>query len=307
MNSSIDKTTNEPYAKHAKITPKKKPIPIAVLPKPSVPKSTFNPSIKTSKLKNDIALNINTSKKWILPPRPRPGRKPVAEATSPMGSSPMVSSVSNISTAMGPSASNASNISVQSTSSSTSNVAPIPNNSERPEDPELHKLKLSYLEKLKEQELIFNYIDIINNQINQLDFIKNGFISHDTLNQIEHEKIVVENNVGGRVQELENINNNQDLNKFLNYMIKSSNLIHRVTKNYQGNINDQIDKYMKLRKNNLKRDNKEFKAEKKISKLGQNLLNEGNIFDKLVINDEFTCGICKKSSPCFCLDIDKKK
>ena len=70
--------------KYPKIQPalaiKPKPVPIAVLPKPSnQPISTFDPNSRTTSLKNDISLNINTSKKWVLPPRPRPGRKPTEE------------------------------------------------------------------------------------------------------------------------------------------------------------------------------------------------------------------------------------
>lgn len=73
--------------RYAKIQPAIKPRPIAVLPKPlNAVKSKFDPSVPTtsqikSSLHNNTPLNINTSKKWILPPRPRPGRKPTASAS----------------------------------------------------------------------------------------------------------------------------------------------------------------------------------------------------------------------------------
>ncbi|KAG7194646.1 uncharacterized protein KQ657_004322 [Scheffersomyces spartinae] len=80
--------------RYAKIQPAIKPRPIAVLPKPqNAIKSKFDPSVPTtsqikSSLHNNTPLNINTSKKWILPPRPRPGRKPTASAN---GGSPHAS------------------------------------------------------------------------------------------------------------------------------------------------------------------------------------------------------------------------
>lgn len=338
---------NREKTKIQPIQPKKKPIPIAVLPKPSGSiKSNFNPNIKTLTLKNDIALNINTLKRWVLPPRPRPGRKPEngSNSTTTLNSTVLGQSA--------PTTSNANHLDDAKSSTSTSSTLPKLVNSldttkdpPKADSPETLNLKMDYLSKLKEQELVLNYIDIINNQIKQLSFIKNGYMTFDTLNQIgsdsNSEKTIepLGHDINSRINsidlnsdkktvtELENINNFQDLNNFLDYLIKSSNLIHRVTKNYQSDgINEQIDKYLKARKKskksgslsqlmsqtpqiaNQQTSSSTAKTHTKFNKLSNNLLNENNLFDEMTINgNERKCPICKHSSPCFCLDIDKNE
>lgn len=236
------------------IAPKKnKPIPIAVLPKPSNSlKSTFNPNlnlhIKNSpsiKLKQEVGMNINTSKKWVLPPRPRPGRKPVNtddekdstttrdlhakvkqnQHTSLQHHVPSDLNMSLPSTQNHPDASDDSNSLTQASKNDKVKLEKLKSDKlkydkHKPEksskeklakektarekvkndkskiervkghprkndiDPEVMNLKMVYLSKLKEQEFINNYIDIINNQIKQLTFIKNGYMTLDTLNQI---------------------------------------------------------------------------------------------------------------------------
>lgn len=82
-NTPID-IGKKPVQSYPKIQPaiaiKPKPTPIAVMPKPlnmNSRKSTFNPNVNLSN-HSETTLNINTSKKWVLPPRPRPGRKPTS-------------------------------------------------------------------------------------------------------------------------------------------------------------------------------------------------------------------------------------
>lgn len=445
---------------------KSKPVPIAVLPKPSKNlKSTFNPNMNlhvkhspSIKLKQDVGLNINTTKKWVLPPRPRPGRKPVnLDEPEDHKSKSQVTSPTIIQPHSHQNTTRTSDHQVLEKKLEDGNQdtklekpkhkidkkcdksykeklfkeklfkekggkdkpKPKPHGKKPETDPEIMNLKMNYLSKLKEQELINNYIDIINNQIKQLTFIKNGYMTLDTLNQInpnidpnengglnldllkdlnngnelhseselfrnlnlntssDNSSPSVSGNSSGFVspnisdfsspdpegtseiktrnsQDLESINNPQDLDKFLNYLLKSSNLIHRVTKNYKsdndyGNINSQITKYLRLRSNYQKLHNcnkLQYKKAKLNSHQTQNnsdykidtLLNENNLFDKLIINNfdseladlpikdpkpgpgpapnitngtgpevkALKCSICKKLTPCFCLDIDRK-
>lgn len=313
--------------------PLRKSKPIAVLPKPcQKTESKFNPNIKPTtsiKLKNEIGL----SKKWVLPPRPRPGRKPVNidddEATKRQNMKDIHRGVKEMN--MKEKEKIPSSMAISSSSSTESpfliTSSPIASPT-TPDDPEFTKMKVDYLSKLKEQELINNYIEVINNQMKQLDFIKNGYMTHDTLNQINKPSITQQIQSTRNFKDLEGINDFEDLEKFLSYSITSSNLIHRVTKNYQDNsINDQIMKYLKSRENFKTMNQKKIKTNKKVkcskpettgtsteSKLNNfssNLLNENNLFDKLIINNnEFNemksskCQICNKST-CFCLDIDK--
>ncbi|CAH2351048.1 hypothetical protein CLIB1423_02S11078 [[Candida] railenensis] len=345
--------------KYHKIQPaaiKPKPVPIAMLPKP-VHKSYFDP---TPNLKSSIQLNVNTSKKWVLPPRPRPGRKPtsghgddingqvstptlsqtqtqtqssvqspnsgqappnaVASASynsklSPKKKSKVtmedesmkiisqlqqqfpnisantLASVAAVPVAV-PSAAGAisspdatTTIPIQATNQSASTTVtspPITSNT-------IKNLKIYYVSKIKEQELVKNYIEVINKQIKELKFVQNGVITFDALNNDEKSQSNPHSNqqnqnqnqnqvqaqnqqpsqlqqqlqqrqisspqlssagVGmtsglglsslgqsGPYEQLERINNINDLNKFLSYLTKSSNIIHSVTKKY--NISDE--------------------------------------------------------------------
>ena len=42
-------------------------------------------------------------------------------------------------------------------------------------------MQMSYLSKLKEQEVIRNYIEVLTNQIKELSFVQNGVITFDAL------------------------------------------------------------------------------------------------------------------------------
>ncbi|KAK6457708.1 mucin-like protein [Scheffersomyces xylosifermentans] len=370
--------------KYTKIQPAIAPKPIAVLPKPSnfspIPNKTIalqhstSDSLTNSNLKT--SLNINTSKRWVLPPRPRPGRKPTAispEAdekaksvnNSSLASSPSASKISpkkrpkikkepitenkpitavgtglstsssqkghnstsinatsspvitrgeqqttNVSkgftneadkkqiinqlqqqypkvannrakatpahtpipatSLMSPTSSSASTLSSTPTSSSVSTSAspipppppPVVTGSSDPKT-EIMNLKLSYLSKLKEQELIRNYIEVISNQIKELSFVQNGVITFDALKtgpSTANGKIKRVNSPSAAAtvrassyDQLESINNLNDLNKFLNYLTKSSNIIHSATKQKASNgtgdtvLNKQIDHYLDIR------------------------------------------------------------
>ncbi|KAK6461727.1 hypothetical protein DFJ63DRAFT_198830 [Scheffersomyces coipomensis] len=174
-----------------------------------------------------------------------------------------------------------------------------------PIDPktEIMDLKMCYLSKLKEQEVIRNYIEVITNQIKELSFVQNGVITFDALknnvnpmnsnslklkrlNSTSSSSMNVNNsssmssvNSVVSTNNIESINNLNDLNKALNYLTKSSNIIHSATKK-QGNnntsevaINDQINHYLSIRDkfkamkneelkklNSLKRQNNKKKA-----------------------------------------------
>jgi hypothetical protein len=239
------------------------------------------------------------------------------------------------------------------------------------ETPETMKLKVEYLNKLKEQDLINNYIGVINNQIKQLDFIKNGYMTLDTLNQLNMNtkpgdatvsadtlaalqmtgnttltmtlnenmntnldlndttnittttpnddkkdgintplfSTDLDSSIARRFNDLEAINNFNDLEKFLSYLNKSSNLIYRVTKNYNLNlnINEQIVKYLQLRTTFKNMEKKQKKMKKAKLGLGDNS-NSSNVTsnDYLNLSNDKACPICGKTSPCFCLDIDRK-
>lgn len=222
--------------KYLKIQPaiaiKPKPVPIAMLPKPTQSYS-FDP---TPTLKTSIQLNVNTSKKWVLPPRPRPGRKPTCLSISaedeqcvqsplveqPKKFSPKkklkttkydeVSSESkaqiinqlqqqypnakrqhshttaaqsnsspshSIPSAMGSGKSNPTTTANTSTSNGNPNINNKPSVNT---DSSVKNLKLYYLSKIKEQELVKNYIEVINKQIKELRFVQNGVITFDALN-----------------------------------------------------------------------------------------------------------------------------
>ena len=343
--------------KYHKIQPaaiKPKPVPIAMLPKP-VHKSYFDP---TPNLKSSIQLNVNTSKKWVLPPRPRPGRKPTSghgddingQALTPALSQtqtqtltqspvsgqaqphavPLASYNSKLSPkkkskvtledenmkiisqlqqqfpninantlasaaavpvavplAAGAISSTdaTTGIPIQATNQSVSTTVtspPITSNA-------IKNLKIYYVSKIKEQELVKNYIEVINKQIKELKFVQNGVITFDALNNDEKSQsnpnqnqqnqsqnqnlaqaqnqqplllqqqlqlrqisspqlslpgVSLASGLGlsslgqsGPYEQLERINNINDLNKFLSYLTKSSNIIHSVTKKY--NISDE--------------------------------------------------------------------
>lgn len=327
-------------AKYAKIQPA-----IAIKPKPAVQvpvqKPAFNPRYdphaSTSNLLHDEAMgNINTLRKWVLPPRPRPGRKPTATVSSP---APAVAEKSfckkklkmlkrddsNAAVAVSPVAGPGSGTPALSSSSaspgpigiglSTSSRigGPLPklllqgeslavrsppsivtsgtsfavsgvgasaakSSTLTPDSPaklpyakegsdsatglllpaqeHVSDLQTMYLARLKEQELIRNYIEILTNQIKELKFVQSGVITFDALNSDGSSK--PKSALLLPSEQLDTINNVNDLDKFLAHLTTQSNVIHSVTKKFLGNSqnNDshlqlQIGYYLDLRAKNI--------------------------------------------------------
>ncbi|ODV77286.1 uncharacterized protein CANTADRAFT_7768 [Suhomyces tanzawaensis NRRL Y-17324] len=295
------RATTATNAKYAKIQPAIAPKPMGAVPKPK----TFSPVaiLKNGKPapspKPDVNLNINTSKRWVLPPRPRPGRKPtlaneedpkkqplkVATSTSVVASdlgriSPKKRAKVCKKEDEGPtlvkpddpglmasvvaSETLASSLSVppSRTLSTTSAALPPPPPPVLKTDPktELNDLKLTYLNKLKEQELIRNYMEVITNQIKELNFVQSGVITFDALktNRIKKangSSVSVSTPLAKTTNydQLESINNLNDLNKFLGYLTRSSNIIHSATKQTNKSedadsiLNQQIHHYLNVR------------------------------------------------------------
>lgn len=334
-------------SKYPTIAIKPKPVPIAVLPKPSRPstfKSTFDLNSRLS-LKSEISLNINTSKKWVLPPRPRPGRKPTANQKSspppevrlPSASSPKPSKICAKKRAkavkkeekpvgMAPSISNpplvvklepedtpmrkSATVDTMPTTvkiepdlrplaapvapNVTSHVKPFIPIKQQPLKPaksskdDMVYLQTTYLAKLKEQELIRNYIEVINNQIKELKFVQNGVISVDALNGDDTSTTAVPNKTAAEDllpsshEQLENINNMNDLNKFLNYLTKSTNIIHSVTKKFMTPkdedeskvLDEQINYYLEIRSKYKLLKHQEVKSIEKLKRERQKLLKQ---------------------------------
>lgn len=266
---------------------------IAIKPKPAgTPKSTFNPTYnqKSTKpasfLQNDSL--INTSRKWVLPPRPRPGRKPTAggspgpEKTAPKkkpkvkredtsngapapleksaeapstlpkrrvgsasGASATVTGVSggsphamlSKSPSSTPVAVTPAMASSGSVTASSSPKCQAPNTSTTNPGMQVNELQRSYLARLKEQELIKNYIDVLTNQIKQLRFVQSGVITFDVLNDTSENNVRTKKQLSPLSFELfDHINNIHDLDKYLAYLTTQLNVIHSVTKRI-NNIN----------------------------------------------------------------------
>lgn len=150
-------------------------------------------------------------------------------------------------------------------------------------------LQSTYLSKLKEQELIRNYIEVISNQIKELRFVQNGVITFDALNDgnktmesppTPSTPISNSQSMISSYEQLEKINNINDLNKFLAYLTKSSNIIHSVTKKYlngdkiepanetEGNkiLEEQINYYLKIKSKYKYLKNQEVKSIEKLKK-----------------------------------------
>lgn len=312
-------------AKYAKIQPA-----IAIKPKPAVQapvqKPAFNPRYdplaSTSNLLHDEAMgNINTLRKWVLPPRPRPGRKPTGTASSPvsavtdkslcnkklkmlkrddpkaaMAASPVAgpgagtpasssSSASPGPIGIGLSTSSrigaptpqlllkgenlvltsgvspsivtsgttftTSGVSGGGSAAATSTLGPdSPANLSsaregsdatiRPLNParkQVSDLQTMYLARLKEQELIRNYIEVLTNQIKELKFVQSGVITFDALSSDGPGKPKLVLLLPS--EQLDTINNVNDLDKFLAHLTTQSNVIHSVTKKFLGNSQNQ--------------------------------------------------------------------
>lgn len=197
-------------SKYLKIRP-------AIAPKPmlNVLKLLFNPTMKKS-----VNEQLNTSKNWVLPPRPRPGRKPNDEVKKEK----------------------------KKKEEKEKKVVGVAGTAKVIQDDHT-ELKMVYLKKLKEQEMIQHYIEIITNQINELSFAKNGIITFDALNfwDLKNNK----KSVDLLEANLDNINNINDLNKILNTSLQPPpNLIEENWLNSQ--INYYLDSRAKLKKKNQK-------------------------------------------------------
>lgn len=351
--------------KYAKIQP-------AIAPKPtsSVPLTTkFNPIpsskfqlLMKSSLSSQDATNLNTSKKWILPPRPRPGRKrtggecdkivkaqtnatkrkakikleagcktgdgkeklekttlgsssttarttasnPTTKKEVDTGGSATADFVNTskgttrktqitamstvtqplsteikrepitVATALSKTATTPETTQSRSqtngitplVSDLKSNLKPLmlvpappapPPPTTKSEDPKAHmtELKLSYLAKLKEQEIIRNYVEVLTNQIKELSFVQNGVITFDALknsSKVTPDSQRITSTLSkSKCDQLDSINNLNDLNKFLNYLSKSSDIIKSAKRQPNehtatpDNLNQQIDSYVQLR------------------------------------------------------------
>lgn len=364
--------------KYAKIQP-------AIAPKPSssVPLTTkFNPIpsnkfqiLMKSSLTQD-ATNLNTSKKWILPPRPRPGRKrtgtecdkvtksqtngtkrknkPKLEAngkngdlkgkiehgtegkssttvatttmpiikkefdTAPTTTGLLGSNKQEIDESREPAASDTMRPSIntikreervmsvaatktavepevkltaQKTNGANSGLqpntmlkqllpAPPPLPSTKSEDPKVQmtELKMSYLSKLKEQEIIRNYVEVLTNQIKELSFVQNGVITFDALKNTtkvaSNSQRITSTLTKSKCDQLDSINNLNDLNKFLTYLSKSSDIIKSAKRqpdeytSTSDNLNQQIDNYVQLR-NRFKMLNQENGKKANKKKMGK--------------------------------------
>ncbi|PSK39834.1 hypothetical protein C7M61_001643 [Candidozyma pseudohaemuli] len=283
--SGTPAATPQPQAstKYAKIQPA-----IAIKPKPAAtPKSTFNPTYnqtaKPSSILNNESL-INTSRKWVLPPRPRPGRKPTAggspgpEKTAPKkkckvkreevaavapvekvddgspvlakrrlgsassatvtgvsGGSPQAISVSRKSSVTPIAVTPAPTTSSSVTASSSPQCQTAATSPGLSSNVQVNDLQKSYLARIKEQELIKNYIDVLTNQIKQLRFVQNGVITFDVLNDTSDSNVRAKKSLSTHSFELfDHINNIHDLDKYLAYLTTQLNVIHSVTKRVNG-------------------------------------------------------------------------
>ncbi|CAK9435461.1 uncharacterized protein LODBEIA_P01880 [Lodderomyces beijingensis] len=158
---------------------------------------------------------------------------------------------------------------------------PTPPPPAKPVDPAAHmtELKISYLSKLKEQELMRNYIEVLTNQIKELSFVQNGVITFDALkNNAKYNQNGMTNKrltttmTNSKIDQLDSINNLNDLNKFLGYLSKSSDIIRNAQKqttagtttgatvNPPETINHQIEHYVKLRNRFTEMNNKRIKT-----------------------------------------------
>ncbi|OBA23133.1 hypothetical protein METBIDRAFT_9438 [Metschnikowia bicuspidata var. bicuspidata NRRL YB-4993] len=318
--------------KYAKIQPA-----IAIKPKPGAPpgaalgplKSSFNPRYNplSSPLPALVcdelpAASINTLKKWVLPPRPRPGRKPLCVQGAPNPGAPasldddrkglahkkhrllkvaarllppastrnsLHSAVHAVPMSVSGSAASAGSASTAtearrfvaarlrsmtpaasgsgahaSTPAKQRELLGILRPNGEPSVPaasllavppkRVAELQSTYLAKLKEQELVQNYIDILTNQIKELRFVQSGVITFDALNSSPSARPRAQS--PPPPDQLDHINNVRDLDAFLAHLTTQSNVIHSVTKKFVGDslkegtrVQLQIKHYLDLKAN----------------------------------------------------------
>lgn len=283
--------------KYAKIQPA-----VAIKPKPSgMPtgqRSSFNPQYDpqtsaSSFFSDDSASNINVLRNWVLPARPRPGRKPVG--TTPPATAPTAGTTGEDSRGLAkkrfkgprnsplaegaplPNSAGAGSPSGSKTSAHIGNIssgmvlgsnlgnmgghngaetsfkAEPSEPAMKPLSKQVCALQEAYLAKLKEQELIQNYIDTLLNQIKELRFVQSGMITVDALSSKNDTKEKV--STLQTSDQLDQINNMRDLEKFLAHLTTQSNVIHSVTKKYldegtgaRNQVQLLIEHYLRLRK-----------------------------------------------------------
>lgn len=260
VSTSTGSAPQASLSKYAKIQPA-----IAIKPKPTLAfppaKSTFNPRYNPAKpaalAQDDTLANINTLRKWVLPPRPRPGRKPTAQQTStlsppektatkkkmkvlrrddadratgalsPAGAGPPAAYAASQPTATPLRRAGSAPVSATAADAASPLAGHAPAVPKQVED-----LQLTYLARLKEQELIRNYIEVLTNQIKELRFVQSGVITFDALNT--GSKLTPKAPVLLPAEQLDHINNIRDLDKHLAHLTTQLNVIHSVTKKFLG-------------------------------------------------------------------------
>lgn len=290
VHPSIGASSGAPpsFTKYAKIQPA-----IAIKPKPLAPspvsKAAFNPrydpTASSLTLLHEEA--INTLRKWILPPRPRPGRKPSTQPvpeerktackkkikTRPAAANAVVAASTAVATAADASAVAGVGVSAPTPSApptltpaaasldsaaSTTAVksagavkSPAIGTAARValsrlESADLHN---TFLARLKEQELIRNYIEVLTNQIKELRFVQSGVITVDALDSSSRARRKIA--VPQTVEQLDQINNIRDLDRFVAHLTTQLNVIHSVTKKLTSpaglQVQLQIRHYLDLR------------------------------------------------------------
>ena len=237
---------------------------VAVLPKPERNRDDVKREpLVLPKTQVEPTIGVNTSRKWVLPPRPRPGRRPFLQSSESLKeeNNNLPKAVTNAGGIANAKAS--MEVAGKETGShllmTEGSVGPKTHTVQQPENSEQIQHKEKLLARLKEQELIRNYIEVLRSQIEELSLVLNGMITFNALDNRDSIQKTVENKTTGdgkkRIgcEHLESVNNMNDLNKALSYMIRSSNVIHSVTKNFTENktvprnLNSQIEHYLEIR------------------------------------------------------------
>lgn len=262
--------TKMPMAKMPVKTPA-----IAIKPKPIVaapagPKAAFNPRYDPSAPTTIIDRNINTLRKWVLPPRPRPGRRPnLAPAPTLMPKKKRKNCGAAITPEPEP-------------------RLPLP-------PPEAYvELQAVYLERLKEQEVLQNYIDVLGNQIKDLRFAQSGVVAVDALSDAAHAQAP---------EQLHQVTNMHDLDQLLQLQTKPC------AKPTSKSLQQQIVHYLELRAKHRGPPRRLLdpvvrRVAETLSFLQPLKLNLVDVEDVLVENDEKkkACGFCTADTPCLCFD-----
>lgn len=267
-----------PFPTPHPIAPKYVKIQPAIAPKPAAPgqKAAFSPhplsqtkvfmmqrTTSDSNVSPGLSFQVNTSKKWVLPPRPRAGRrnheelKEVTKAKDACKKKPRArpkreeigvkaknhdpTSMLSPANVLTSPTSLASDLSFPSCLAKAETNLPLARNDHSgrfnpPDSLETTQLKQAYLSKLKEQDMIYKYIDVISKQIKELRFVQNGVITRDTLHKCTASTDPVpvdqkEKEGSSAVHDqLASINNLNDLNLFLSYLTTSSSVLRSAMK-----------------------------------------------------------------------------